>query len=154
MGTESGWHDGEAARFRVLVNVLAKLVSDPKAFSGEDAQREYQLVIRISRLETEIDRLSITFIAEAAAAFYGFETNPASELTRNHLSAALEALSRIPIIGPGFTDAGVASLLSCRDRIHATGSHPLQIPHVDRETGRPFGTCPEESEPNPFPANS
>lgn len=105
VGTESGCYSPEAARFRVLINVLAKLVSDPQSFSAEDAQREYQLAIRISREETEEDRLALTFISEAAAAFKGITADPASELTRGHLGFALDALSRIPHIGRDVTEA-------------------------------------------------
>ena len=105
VGTESGWRDGDVSRFRVLINVLAKLVSDPKSFSVEEARREYQFEIRISTEETEGDRLALTFISEAAAAFNGFETDPVSELTRNHLGVALDALTRIPTIGPDVADA-------------------------------------------------
>ena len=104
LGTESGWHSGEVSRFRVLLNVLTKLVSDPSSFSAEDARREYQLEIRMSE-ETDEDRLALTFISEAANAFMGFRTDPASELTRNRLGLALDALSKIPSIGPDVTDA-------------------------------------------------
>lgn len=104
VGTESGWHSGEVSRFRVLLNVLAKLVSDPHSFSPEDARREYQLEIRISE-ETEDDRLALTFISEAAGAFRGFESDPASELTRNRLALALDTLAKIPTIGPDVTEA-------------------------------------------------
>jgi hypothetical protein len=104
VGTESGWHSGEVARFRVLVNVLSKLVSDPQTFSPEDARREYQVEIRMS-VETEYDRLALTFISEAAGAFRGFESDPASELTRNRLALALDMLAKIPIIGPDVTEA-------------------------------------------------
>src|SRR5207244_5399316 len=81
-GTESGWHSGEVSRFRVLINVLAKLVAEPASFSEEDARREYELEIRMSG-EAEEDQLALTFIAEAARAFRGFEREPESELTRN-----------------------------------------------------------------------
>jgi len=103
-GTESGWHSGEVSRFRVLINVLAKLVSDPLSFSSEDARREYELEIRMSE-ETEEDRLALTFISEAANAFRGFESEPASELTRNRLALALDVLAKIPTIGPDVTSA-------------------------------------------------
>jgi hypothetical protein len=104
VGTESGWHSGEVSRFRVLVNVLAKLVSDPHSFSPEDARREYQFEIRTSE-ETEDDRLALTFISEAAGAFRGFESDPSIELTRNRLALALDALAKIPSIGPDVTEA-------------------------------------------------
>jgi plasmid stabilization system protein ParE len=41
-GTESGWSSGEISRFRVLIKVLTKLVSDPLSFSAEDARRDYR----------------------------------------------------------------------------------------------------------------
>jgi hypothetical protein len=104
VGTESGWHSGEVSRFRVLINVLAKLVSDPLTFSSEAARREYELEIRMSE-ETEEDRLALTFISEAASAFRGFENEPESELTRDRLALALDALAMIPTIGPDVTNA-------------------------------------------------
>jgi len=55
--------------------------------------------------ETEEDRLALTFISEAAGAFRGFESEPASELTRNRLALALEALAKIPTICPDVTNA-------------------------------------------------
>jgi hypothetical protein len=103
-GTESGWHSGEVSRFCVLVNVLAKLIADPVSFSADDARREYEREIRMSH-ETEEDRLALTFIAESAEAFRGFESEPESELTRNRLAHALDALAKIPTIGPDFTNA-------------------------------------------------
>jgi hypothetical protein len=103
VGTESGWHSGEVSRFRVLINVLEKLVSDPLSFSSEDARREYELEIRMSE-ETEEDRLALTFISGAANAFRGFVSEPESELTRNRLALALDALAKIPTIGPDVTN--------------------------------------------------
>jgi hypothetical protein len=104
VGTESGWHSGEVSRFHVLIKVLAKLLADPLSFSDEDAHREYQLEIRMSQ-ETEEDRLALTFIHEAASAFRGFASDPAIEMTRGHLERALEALAKIPNIGPDVTGA-------------------------------------------------
>jgi hypothetical protein len=103
-GTESGWHSGEVSRFCVLVNVLAKLIADPASFSADDARHEYEREIRMSH-ETEEDRLALTFISEAANAFRGFENEPESELTRNRLAQALDALAKIPTIGPDVTNA-------------------------------------------------
>jgi hypothetical protein len=103
-GTEAGWHSGEVSRFHVLVKVLANLVSDPLSFSDEEARREYQLEITMSQ-ETEEDRLALTFIHDAASAFRGFASDPASEMTRSHLGSALETLAKIPNIGPDVTDA-------------------------------------------------
>ena len=102
--TEAGWHSGEVSRFRVLIKVMAKLLSDPLSFDPEEARREYNLEIRMSE-EVEQDRLALTFITEAANGFRGFATNPGSEITRNRLELALGALERIPTIGPEVTSA-------------------------------------------------
>jgi hypothetical protein len=103
-GTESGWHNGEVSRFHVLVKVLSKLMSNPLSLDVEEARREYQLEIRMSG-ESEQDRFTLTFISEAAEGFRGFATDPGSEITRNRLETALEALARIPTIGPEVRDA-------------------------------------------------
>jgi hypothetical protein len=103
-GTESGWHSGEVSRFHVLVKVLAKLVSDPLAFSADEARRQYQFEIRMSH-QTEEDRSALTFISEAANGFRGFANDPQSELTRNRLGIALDALAEVPTIGPEVADA-------------------------------------------------
>jgi hypothetical protein len=55
--------------------------------------------------EVDQDRLALTFISEAAAGFRGFASDPAGEVTRNRLGVALEALARIPTIGPEVSDA-------------------------------------------------
>jgi hypothetical protein len=102
--TEAGWHSGEVSRFRVLIKVMAKLLSDPLSFDPEEARREYNLEIRMSE-EVEQDRLALTFITEAANGFRGFATDPGSEITRNRLELALGALERIPTIGPEVTSA-------------------------------------------------
>jgi hypothetical protein len=104
VGTEAGWHSGEVSRFHVLIKVLAKLVSDPLSFSDEDARREYRQEIAMSQ-ETEEDRLALTFIHQAASAFRGFASDPVGEMTRGHLACALDALAKIPNIGPDVTDA-------------------------------------------------
>jgi hypothetical protein len=103
-GTESGWHSHDASRFHVLIKVLSNMVSDPASFSFDQARREYMFEMRISE-ETEEDRLALTFISDAEGAFRGFATDPLSELTRNRLGTALEALARIRSIGPGLTEA-------------------------------------------------
>jgi hypothetical protein len=83
---------------------LEKLVSNPQTFSLDAARREYELEVRISE-ETIEDRLAITFITEAANAFKGFESEPESALTSSRLSIALDALARIPTIGPDVTES-------------------------------------------------
>jgi hypothetical protein len=83
---------------------LEKLVSDPVIFDSEAARREYELEIRMSE-ETQEDQLALTFISDAASAFTGFESEPASELTRDRLARAFDALAKIPTIGPDVTSA-------------------------------------------------
>jgi len=103
-GTESGWHSGQVSRFRILVTALAKLVSDPTSLNPEEARREYLLETRLSE-QDDFDHLALTFITEAADALNGYQTDPVSELTQSRLSSALDALARIPLIGPEVTDA-------------------------------------------------
>jgi hypothetical protein len=103
-GTESGWHSGEVSRFRVLIKVLSNLLSNPLSLDAEEARREYQLEIRMS-FESEEDRLALTFISEAADGFRGYATDPRSEMTRNRLGIALDALARISAMGPQVVEA-------------------------------------------------
>ena len=88
----------------MLIKVLTKLLSDPLSLDAEEARREYQLEIRMSG-ESRQDQLALTFISEAADGFRGFATDPGSEITCNRLAHALEALERIPTIGPEVTEA-------------------------------------------------
>lgn len=103
-GTESGWHSGQVSKFRILVMVLAKLVSDPTSLNPEKARKEYLFETRLFD-EDDFDHLALTFISETANALKGYQDDPASELTRNHLSSALDALGRVPLIGPEVVDA-------------------------------------------------
>jgi hypothetical protein len=104
VGTESGWHSSEVSKFNVVVKVLFSLVSDPLSFSADDARREYEA--EVSRTEQAMeDRLAMTFISNAADAFRGFQSDPEKELTRDRLGIALNALAKIPVIGPDVTEA-------------------------------------------------
>jgi hypothetical protein len=104
VGTEAGWHSSEVSKFNVLVKALFSLVSDPLSFSADDARREYEA--EVHRTEEAIeDRLAMTFISNAADAFRGFQNDPETELTRDRLGIALNALAKIPVIGPDVTDA-------------------------------------------------
>ena len=102
VGTEAGWVSSEVSKFRVLVKVMFSLVSDPLSFSANDARREYEAEVRRTQQAIE-DRLAITFISNAADAFRGFQSDPETELTRNRLGIALDALAKIPVIGPDVT---------------------------------------------------
>jgi hypothetical protein len=104
VGTEAGWHSSKVSKFNVLLKVLFSLVSDPPSFSADDARREYEA--EVCRTEqTPEDRLAVTFISNAADAFRGFQSDPETELTRDRLGIALNALAKIPVIGPDITDA-------------------------------------------------
>src|SRR5262249_10610251 len=104
VGTEAGWHSREVSKFNVLVKVLLSLVSDPFSFSAEDARREYEAEVYRTEPAPE-DRLAMTFISNAADAFRELQSDPDTELTRNRLGIALNALAKIPVIGPDVTDA-------------------------------------------------
>ena len=103
-GTESGWHSGKVSRFRILIGVLAKLVSDPAFMDPAEVRREYLKELRLSE-EDEFDAYALKFITEAAEAFRGFQVDPGTELTRDRLSGALDALSRVPLIGREVAEA-------------------------------------------------
>ncbi len=103
-GTESGWHSGEVSRFRILISVLAKLVSDPASMDPAEARQEYLRELRLSE-EDEFDAYALKFITEAAEAFRGFQVDPGTELTRDRLSRALDAFGRVPFIGPEVAEA-------------------------------------------------
>jgi hypothetical protein len=103
-GTELEWHIGKVPKFRILVTALAKLVSDPTSMNPEDVRKHYLLETRLSE-EDEFDTAALKFISEAAEALKGFQTDPGTELTRNRLSAAIEALARVPLIGPDVAEA-------------------------------------------------
>jgi len=104
VGTEAGWHSSEVSKFNVLVKALFSLVSDPLSFSADDARREYEAAVYRTEQAIE-DRLAITFISNAADAFRGFQSDPETELTQDRLGIALNALAKIPVIGPDVTDA-------------------------------------------------
>ncbi len=104
VGTESGWHSSEVSKFNVLLKVLFSLVSDPLSFSVDDARREYEAEVRMTE-QTMEDRLAMTFILNAADAFRGFQSDPEKELTSDRLGIALNALAKIPVIGPDVTEA-------------------------------------------------
>lgn len=102
IGTELTWHRGEVARFQIILGVLNKLVSaDPTLISAEEARKEYLSEIRFSGASAE-DDFALTFISEAATALRGFGTDPASAVTDARLARAIDALSRVPSIGPDF----------------------------------------------------
>jgi hypothetical protein len=66
--------------------------------------KEYLFEIRLSE-ENDFDATALSFITETAEPLKGFRTDPGTELTRNRLSVALEALGRVPLIGPDVAEA-------------------------------------------------
>jgi len=103
-GTESGFHSGDASRLRIVVGILARLLSDPPSLNAEGARQEYLLYASISG-EEKHDEAALQFLQRAAEAFRGFRTDPAAELTRDNLASAMAALSRLPMIGPEVAEA-------------------------------------------------
>jgi len=103
-GTESGWHSGQVSRFRILIDTLLKLILDPSSLSAGQAEKEYLSEVRLSE-DAEYDLFALRFITEAAEALRGFATDPVNELTKNSLSTAIEALGRVPLIGPEVASA-------------------------------------------------
>jgi hypothetical protein len=103
-GTEAGLVRSEVSKFRVIVKALFSLVSGPLSFSADDARREYEQAVYRTEQAIE-DGRAITFISNAADAFRGFQSDPETELTRGRLEIALNALAKIPVIGPDVTDA-------------------------------------------------
>jgi hypothetical protein len=103
-GTESGWRSTEVSRFRVLIEVLFHMASDPFSFHFDEARREYMREMRRSETPVE-DRLALDFISDAECAFQGFATDPLNAITHNRIGTALQALAKIRSIGPGLTEA-------------------------------------------------
>jgi hypothetical protein len=78
----SEWHSQEVARFALLINSLAMALSD-------------QLTVNLK---------------QAHEGMHGFLADPAREITNNRLAAALDALSRVPVIGREIADAARPAL--------------------------------------------
>ena len=98
-GTESGWHSGDVSRFGIVVGTLAKLISDPDSLDAESARQGLLFEGWISGHQ-EQDAPALSFLQYAAEAFKGFRADPEAELTRGNLASAVDALGRIPLIGP------------------------------------------------------
>jgi hypothetical protein len=80
------------------------LISDPSSLSAGQAEKEYLSEVRLSE-DAEYDLFALRFITEAADALRGFAADPVNELTKNRLSTAIEALGRVPLIGPEVASA-------------------------------------------------
>ncbi len=97
--TESGWLHSNVVRFRVLVQTLAQLAGDETTLTPEDARED---LFRASLFDEneEGDEVVEQFMNAASEALEGFKVDPAREITTGRLPAALDALARIPFIGP------------------------------------------------------
>jgi hypothetical protein len=82
----------------VLVQTLAQLISEGATLNSEQARQQFLKEARLTGVDAD-DAVGVQFLTNAAEAFEGFKIDPARELTTGRLSIALEALSRIPLIG-------------------------------------------------------
>ena len=98
-GSDSGWANGSVARFRILVQALAQLFGQEPGLTPNQAREQFLRESRWSG-EEETDEVSLRFLTLVENAFEGFRTDPETAITNGQLSAALETLGRIPILGP------------------------------------------------------
>ncbi len=120
VGTENGWLNPNVSRFRPLVQTLAQLLDEDPGFSPSEARSRY--VSEITMLgEHTPDDVSLRFLRLVTEAFDGFRTNPADEMVRGRLPAAMDALARIPLIGPGMTPV-LSATIGARALAVATGN--------------------------------
>lgn len=101
-GTEAGWVSGQVGRFRLLVNALLQ-VTDGGAVDACRLQQELLGQQRLSG-EAPYDLIIRHFLNSSALTFEAFRTDPRHTLIEG-LSAVLDALSRIPLIGPEISKA-------------------------------------------------
>jgi len=99
---EINWANPEVTRYKILVQTLAHLVGEESGISPEQAREKFLQEAHWSRQEP-YDEIVMRFLTLAGEAFEGFKTNPVQELSTGRLSKALEALARIPLIGPDVT---------------------------------------------------
>jgi hypothetical protein len=97
-GPEPVWYVGSVVRFRILVQTLAMLISDDSTLEHEQARQQFLTAVMIAGEDPD-DLMMLHFLELSFAAIEGFKTDPAQELASGRLGVALEALSRIPIIG-------------------------------------------------------
>jgi hypothetical protein len=118
-GTEAGWVNPAVSRFRILINVLLHLLDSARGITPEQARNE---LVGEARLfgEDERDPIILQFIHTSAEAFDEFRTDPRAALTTGRLHFALEALARIPLIGPAVTE-GITPAMGDRARLELLG---------------------------------
>jgi hypothetical protein len=93
----SFWFDGHIIRFRILIQTLARLMSDESSLTHEQAREQFLTAVMISGEDPD-DLMTLHFLELSAAAIEGFKNDPAGELATGRLGLALDALSRIPIV--------------------------------------------------------
>jgi hypothetical protein len=94
----------DAMRLKQIASALSTIVTNPGSFDGEKVARDYRMAMRITG-EQEEDTYALEFIKQAAEAFRGYANNPELETTHGRLSRALEALAKVPVIGPAGSEA-------------------------------------------------
>lgn len=103
-GTESGIVHQQVTRLRILLRALVALVGKSDADSIGEAARELRSEQRVSG-ERDADDVASRFLAAAEAALAEFRNAPDSALASGRLAAALDALGRLPLIGPDVAEA-------------------------------------------------
>jgi hypothetical protein len=103
-GTDSGFVNTTVSRFRILIELLDKLLSEPTSLSKVEALKKYEFEQRAFGRST-FDEQAIAFIERVTAAMDGYAADPNIEATRTNLPFAIEALRRIPFVGGATTDA-------------------------------------------------
>jgi hypothetical protein len=135
--TEYGWLDSKVVRFRVLVQTLAQLAGGEPALTPEKA-REQLWHASLFEEEAGGDEVVEQFLNAASEAFEGFKTDPVKEITTGRLAAALDALGRIPLIGPEVAKAvtpviGEGAWSAAQGPIRTWIYHTLESITVERD---------------------
>jgi hypothetical protein len=88
-----------------LVRTLAKLVGEEPGLTPQTAREQLAQLARFLPVEEVEDEVSLRFLNLVGEAFDAFSTNPVTEIVSGRLSAALETLARIPVIGANVSTA-------------------------------------------------
>jgi hypothetical protein len=106
---DSGWHSKEVSRFGFLIKSIIAALSDQLTLNLTQARESYLSEVRVFG-EQEEDRHALVFINELTKALEGFALNPVGEITGNRMASALDALSRVPLVGTELTRAARPAL--------------------------------------------
>jgi hypothetical protein len=98
-GTNQGWVNADAVRLRIIVRSLANLAAEPDNFNPASALDDYDLATRMTGLQ-EGDDSAKKFLLKAGEAFRGLAAQEPIDVTGAALHEALDALSKVPVIGP------------------------------------------------------